>query len=37
MSSTAVEGMETASFHNLPQNVDSLNWLEKQEPPTRKK
>ncbi len=28
---------KTTSFHDLPQNVDSLNWLEKQEPPTRKK
>jgi hypothetical protein len=26
-----------ASFHDLPQDVDSLNWLEKQEPPLRKK
>jgi hypothetical protein len=28
---------ETASFHDLPQKADSLNWLGKQEPPTRKK
>ncbi len=28
---------KTASLHDLPQNVDSLNWLEKQEPPIRKK
>ncbi len=28
---------KTASFHDLPQNVNSLNWLEKQKPPTRKK
>jgi len=28
---------KTSSFHDLPQNADSLNWLEKQKPPTRKK
>jgi hypothetical protein len=28
---------KTASFHDLPQNADSLNWLRKREPPTRKK
>jgi hypothetical protein len=24
---------KTTSFHDLPQNVNSLNWLEKQKPP----
>jgi hypothetical protein len=37
ISSTTVEVWKMASFHDLPQNVDSLNWLEKEEPPTRKK
>jgi hypothetical protein len=30
-------GRKPTSFHDLPQNVHSLDWLEKQEPSTRKK